>query len=35
VVSDDPFAQAAALPEDDLPFGSPDNTDSDPFADVK
>ena len=33
--SDDPFAQAAALPEDDLPFGSPDNTDSDPFADVK
>jgi hypothetical protein len=28
--SDDPFAKAAALPEDDLPFGEP--TDSDPFA---
>lgn len=33
--SDDPFAKAAALPEDDLPFGEPDNNDSDPFADVK
>lgn len=28
--SDDPFAKAAALPEDDLPFGSPN--DEDPFA---
>lgn len=28
--SDDPFAQAAALPEDDLPFGP--ETDQDPFA---
>ena len=35
VASDDPFAKAAALPEDDLPFGEPDNNDSDPFADVK
>lgn len=30
--ANDPFAEAAALPEDDLPFGSP--SDSDPFADV-
>lgn len=29
---DDPFKQAAALPEDDLPFGGSD--DKDPFADV-
>ena len=33
--SDDPFAKATALPEDDLPFGEPSNTDTDPFADVK
>jgi hypothetical protein len=33
--SDDPFAKAAALPEDDLPFGEPSNNDADPFADVK
>lgn len=34
--SDDPFAQAAALPEndaDDLPFG-PENNDADPFSNV-
>jgi hypothetical protein len=35
VVSDDPFKKAAALPEDDLPFGSPDNSDADPFANMK
>lgn len=33
--SDDPFAKAAALPEDDLPFDAPSNNDTDPFADVK
>lgn len=31
--ADDPFAAAAALPEDDLPFGEPNGND-DPFADV-
>ena len=31
-VSDDPFAAAAALPDDDLPFGN--ETDQDPFSDV-
>jgi hypothetical protein len=31
-VTQDPFAAAAALPEDDLPFGNP--TDEDPFANV-
>lgn len=31
-VSQDPFAAAAALPEDDLPFGVP--TDADPFANM-
>jgi hypothetical protein len=32
--SDDPFAQAAAMPEagSDLPFGDPENNDADPFA---
>lgn len=30
----DPFAAAAALPEDDLPFGNADNSDEDPFANV-
>lgn len=32
--SDDPFAQAAAMPEagSDLPFNGPDNSDADPFA---
>ena len=32
--ADDPFAAAAALPEDDLPFGEPTNNNDDPFADV-
>ena len=34
--SDDPFAQAAAIPESgsDLPFDGPENNDSDPFADM-
>lgn len=32
--SEDPFAQAAALPEDDLPFGPASNNDADPFANV-
>ena len=32
--AEDPFAAAAALPEDDLPFGEPTNNNDDPFADV-
>lgn len=35
--SNDPFAQAAALPEagSELPFDGPDNSDADPFANIK